>query len=101
MHYSTSPARGAWAPGITGAHRRWPRKTKRTRQSRCGVHRSTSGGGEVARRWWKMVAARAQHESRGERERAWERGETNVVKASAGVALLQGPREGREGSNGW
>jgi hypothetical protein len=43
----------------------------------------------AAVQWWRnMTVAQARRESRGEHERAQERGETGVVKAGAQGALL-------------
>jgi hypothetical protein len=48
-------------------------------------------------RWqWKTVAARAQRESGGECERGG-----GAVVARGPQRFIQGPGEGREGSNKW
>jgi hypothetical protein len=44
-----SVVRGARVLEVTGAHRRWLRRTSKTRCCQRGAQQSTSGGGEAAR----------------------------------------------------
>jgi hypothetical protein len=85
-----------WIGGAAVTHRRVGARGHRCSPMVAGedevelvrAHQTTIDGVEAAQWQRKTTSARAQRESRGECERALERGETGAVEAGFGGALL-------------